>query len=189
MCNIPLHLTWEDIKKHEFIQFLRPFVKTGDFTLSSGRKSNVYIDCKSVLLNPQGLSLATGLVSNLIGREVEAVCGVELGVVPLVVSTALSLSIPALIIRKSKKQHGLLAKIEGLNNVKPNSGVVLLEDVVTTGQTLAKAIDTLEQAGFVVLDVLTLVDRGEGGRKTLANKGYDLKTIVTKTELLGGENA
>ena len=92
--------------------------------------------------------------------------------------------IPAFIVRKEAKGHGTGNYIEGLKNMEQGCRVALVEDVVTTGGTLLQVIDRVEAAGFVVGLVVTIVDRQEGGAEMLAEKGYPLKALFTRQELL-----
>ncbi|MCI5222466.1 MAG: orotate phosphoribosyltransferase, partial [Candidatus Electrothrix sp. AR4] len=116
--------------------------------------------------------------------------GMTLGADPLV--TAVSIvshlegsPIPAFIVRKEAKGHGTGNFMEGKNNLEPESFVALVEDVVTTGGTLIKVIDRVENEGFKVGLVVTVVDREEGGANVLAKAGYPLKSIFTRTQLIG----
>ena len=92
--------------------------------------------------------------------------------------------LPAFIVRKEPKKHGTENYIEGKSNLPSGCRVALVEDVVTTGGTLLEVIDRVTNQGFQVGLVITVVDRQEGGRETLAAKGYDLHTIFTREELL-----
>ena len=84
------------------------------------------------------------------------------------------------------KGHGTGNYIEGKSNIAPGALVALVEDVVTTGGTLLKVIDRVEAEGFKVGLVATIVDREEGGAATLAARGYPLKAVFTRAQLLGG---
>lgn len=112
-----------------------------------------------------------------------------LGADPLV--TAISLAsflggspIPAFIIRKKAKGHGTGAWIEGRGNIFTGSCVALVEDVVTTGGTLIKAIRKVQESGLNVSQVLTVVDREEGGREALHAIGYDLIPLFLRRDIL-----
>jgi orotate phosphoribosyltransferase len=112
-----------------------------------------------------------------------------LGADPLVTATSVvsyleNEPLPAFIVRKEPKKHGTENYIEGKNNLPPGGRVALVEDVVTTGGTLLEVIERVENQGFKVGLVVTVVDRQEGGAEALAAKGYDLKTIFTRAELL-----
>jgi len=166
--------------------------KKGSFTLTSGKTSDFYIDGKQTTLSAEGAYLCGKLLLELISNEeqpIEAVGGMTLGADPLV--TAVSLvsflegkPIPAFIVRKEAKGHGTGNYIEGLKNMPEGCRVALLEDVVTTGGTLLKVIDRVEAQGFKVGLVATVVERQEGGVDTLKEKGYALKSIFTREELL-----
>jgi orotate phosphoribosyltransferase len=166
--------------------------RQGSFTLTSGKTSDFYIDGKQTTLSAEGAYLCGKLILELIRKQkepIQAVGGMTLGADPLV--TAVSLvsflekhPIPAFIVRKEAKGHGTGNYIEGLKNMPAGCRVALLEDVVTTGGTLLKVIERVEAQGFKVGVVITVVERQEGGAKTLADAGYTLESIFTREELL-----
>ena len=92
--------------------------------------------------------------------------------------------VPAFIVRKEAKGHGTGNYIEGLGNMPAGCTVTLLEDVVTTGGTLIQVIKRVEDAGFVVGQVITVVERQEGGTEVLAEAGYKLEALFTREQLL-----
>ena len=167
--------------------------REGSFRLTSGRMSDFYIDCKQTTLSAKGAYLCGRLFFDLI-RMVDGVCavgGMTLGADPLV--TAVSVisyiekePVPAFIIRKEPKGHGTGSWIEGRSNIPEGGLTALVEDVVTTGGTLVKAIERTRQEGLEVGAVLTLVDREEGGAETLREHGFELKAIFTRSELVSG---
>jgi orotate phosphoribosyltransferase len=166
--------------------------RKGVFTLTSGKESDFYIDGKQTTLAAEGAFLCGKLLYALLQKSsqpIQAVGGMTLGADPLV--TAVSIAsflegnpIPAFIVRKEAKGHGTGNYIEGLKNLPEAGTVALLEDVVTTGGTLLKTIERVEDAGFTVGLVTTLVDRQEGGAEALARAGYPLEAIFTREELL-----
>ncbi len=166
--------------------------RKGTFTLTSGKKSDFYIDGKQTTLSAEGAYLCGKLLFELLQKAptpIQAVGGMTLGADPLV--TAVSIAsfladapIPAFIVRKEAKGHGTGNYIEGLKNMPEGGTVALLEDVVTTGGTLLKVIDRVEAAGFKVGLIATVVERQEGGVEALAEKGYKLEAIFTREELL-----
>ena len=169
--------------------------RQGTFTLSSGRTSDFYIDGKQTILSAEGAYLCGRLIFDLISRhpaEIGAVGGMTLGADPLVTATSIAsylagAPIPAFIVRKEAKGHGTENFLEGQKNMPPGCHVTLLEDVVTTGGTLLKVIDRVEAQGFKVAQIITVVDRQEGGAETLAQKGFTLETIFTRAQLLDEE--
>ena len=92
--------------------------------------------------------------------------------------------IPAFIVRKEAKGHGTGQYIEGIKNLPEGGTVALLEDVVTTGGTLLQVIDRVEAVGYKVGLVATVVDRQEGGVEALAERGFPLKAVYTRQELM-----
>jgi orotate phosphoribosyltransferase len=161
--------------------------KEGDFVLSSGQKSTYYINGKQVTLHPEGAVATARILLSMLPADTDAVAGLTLGADPIVsavsvVSVYEGKSIPALIIRKEAKGHGTQAYIEGAT-LKPSAKVVVLEDVVTTGQSAMKAVERLRAAGYHVDRVLTLVDREQGGAQFYAEQGLNFETIFTIRDL------
>lgn len=164
----------------------------GEFTLSSGRKSDYYFDCRQSSLNPGGAWLIGSIFLHMLKdcEGARAVAGMTLGADPLVTATSLvayhnDVYLPALIIRKEPKGHGAGRSVEGLANVNPGDLVVMLEDVVSTGGSVIKACRAVEQAGLKVHSVLCILDREEpGGKEAFADAGYELRSIFTRSELV-----
>lgn len=167
--------------------------REGTFTLTSGKTSDFYIDGKQTTLDAEGGYLCGRQLFELIKNapeKISSVGGMTLGADPLV--TAVSIvshlegsPIPAFIVRKEAKGHGTGNYLEGKSNLKPGGYVALVEDVVTTGGTLVKVIKRVENEGFKVGLIVTVVDREEGGAEVLAQAGYPLQSIFTRTELVG----
>ena len=161
--------------------------REGDFLLSSGQKSTYYINGKQVTLHPQG-GLAVGrILLPYISPETVAVAGLTLGADPIVTAASVvaayeGRSLAALIVRKEVKGHGTQAYIEGLT-LPEGSPVVVLEDVVTTGQSAMKAVDRLREAGYRVEEVITLVDRQQGGTEFYEKVGLKFQAVFTIQDL------
>lgn len=161
--------------------------KEGDFVLSSGQQSSYYINGKLVTLHPQGCQMVGRVILNYLNENVIGVGGLTLGADPIV--TAVSVvaayegrSITPLIVRKEAKGHGTQAYIEG-PALPQHSNVVILEDVVTTGQSAMKAIVRLREAGYTVNQVISLVDRQQGGSEHYAQANIDFKAVYTISEI------
>ncbi|MCP4446697.1 MAG: orotate phosphoribosyltransferase [Myxococcales bacterium] len=141
--------------------------------LSSGRKSNFYIDCKQTSLTAEGHFLIGQIFCAAIEKHAptaEAIGGLTLGADPLASATATTSYIggrplQAFLIRKEAKGHGTEEYLEGMSNLRSGMPVVILEDVVTTGASTIKAIERARAAGLDVVLALALVDRDEGGRE------------------------
>lgn len=166
--------------------------RRGTFTLTSGKQSDFYIDGKQTTLSAEGAWLCGSLIFERISNHPEtigAVGGMTLGADPLVTATSIASylegsPIPAFIVRKKTKAHGTSASLEGQANLEPGCSVSLLEDVVTTGGTLLEVIDQVEAQGFRTAQIITVVDRQEGGAETLAERGFKLEALFTREELL-----
>ena len=161
--------------------------KKGEYTLSSGKKSEHYVNCKPVTLSGRGLTLASLMMLQQV--KTSYVAGLTLGADPLVSGVSLvsaldSRLVNGLIVRKEAKGHGTQAWIEGL---LPPEGTIItvLEDVITTGGSAIKAVEKLRDAGYVVNTVVSIVDRQEDDEANSAMKlsGLELKSIFTLDEI------
>ncbi|MBD1836002.1 orotate phosphoribosyltransferase [Cyanobacteria bacterium FACHB-472] len=167
--------------------FCRLAYKEGDFVLSSGQRSSYYINGKQVTLHPEGALAIGRILLSLLPMDTQAVAGLTLGADPIV--TAVSVvsayekrSLPALIIRKEAKGHGTKAYIEG-PDLPAGAKVVVLEDVVTTGQSALKAVERLRDAGYSVDEVISLVDRQQGGTELYQSEGLKFQAVFTIQDL------
>jgi orotate phosphoribosyltransferase len=164
----------------------------GEITLTSGRKSNFYVDGKQTTLDSEGGYLVGKLFYERIKRSripIEAVGGPTLGADPIVAAVSIvsyleGSPIPAFIIRKEPKKHGKGLWIEGDKSLRAGTRVAIVEDVVTTGGTILRAIEIAKAQGLEVVQVLALVDREEGAREDLAKQGYTLESIFTKSDII-----
>ena len=161
--NAILH---EDIKhRHTLLELLRERAyRKGQFTLSSGKETEHYVNCKPVTLSCEGNALLSHLMLKHVEKNAVAVGGLTLGADPLVCGIAQKAyykgnrHIDALIIRKKTKDWGTEELIEGHKPPK-GSVVTVLEDVTTTGGSALTAVNVLRDAGYVVNRVVSIVDR------------------------------
>ena len=161
--------------------------KEGDFVLSSGQRSSYYINGKQVTLHPQGALAIGRLLLCQLPMDTEAVAGLTLGADPIVsavsvVSALENRPIPALIVRKESKGHGTMAYIEG-PSLPEGAKVVVLEDVVTTGQSAMKAVERLREAGYNVEQVIALVDRQQGGAEFYQSAKLKFEAVFSIQEI------
>ena len=159
----------------------------GDFVLSSGAKSTYYINCKQVTLRAEGALALGRLLFKLLPEGTDAVAGLTLGADPMVSAVSLVSAwenepIPALIIRKKPKGHGTKAYIEG-PSLTEKAKIVVLEDVVTTGGSALTAVERLEAAGYQVTQILSLVDRQQGGAELYKSKGIKFQALFSIQEI------
>ena len=155
--------------------------KTGEFTLTSGKKSNFYVDIKQASTNPKILAEIARKMKSLIKDE-KRIAGMELGAVPLAVAVSLESGLPYVIIRKRERSQGTGKFIEG--NMKSGERVLLVEDVTTSGSSLVKAGEIIREAKGVVDRALVVVDREEGASELLAKNGITLVPLVRVSEML-----
>ncbi len=160
----------------------------GEFELSAGGTSRYYIDAKRTLMDAEGAHLVSRfLLSKMEEVEANAIGGPSIGadfIVPVVAAWSFQEGRPvdAFIIRKEPKKHGQRRLIEG--NLRDNARVVLVDDVITTGGSVIRAVRAVEEEGAKVLKVLCLVDRKEGGAENLAAEGICLEGVFTIDEVL-----
>lgn len=169
--------------------------KRGDFVLASGRRSNLYVDCRLTAMHPEGQLLIgrTGLAAlRAKGWPVDSVGGLTLGADPIAYAIAHASALAAehgademvraFTVRKEAKQHGTGKLIEG--PFQSGDRVVVVEDVITTGGSALKAIDAIRAAGGNIVGVLALVDRQEGGREAIEATGLEVMSLVTAADLM-----
>lgn len=159
----------------------------GEFTLSSGQKSSYYINGKPVSLSAEGAFAIGQLFLSLLPSDTQAVAGLTLGADPLVsavtvVSAYEHRPISGMIVRKKPKGHGTNAYLEG-KKLPPKAKVVVLEDVVTTGQSALFAVEQLQAAGYEVIEILAIVDREQGGKELYQKQGIDFQALFSITEI------
>lgn len=152
----------------------------GDFTLTSGKKSNYYINIKKATTNPLILrEIARAMAKNV---KNEKIAGIELGSVPLAVALSLETGRPFVIVRKESKTHGTKGMIEG--DLTSGEEVIVVEDVVTTGGSVVRTVNILRENGAIVKKVLAVVDREEGGRENIEGEGIEFIPLLKVTSLL-----
>lgn len=137
---------------------LKPYRKVGNFTLSSGKKSKFYYDVKEAMGEPQVLQKIFAQLMQRIPINVDLFVGIEYGGIPLAIICSVMTGKPYAVLRKNKKRHGTLSKIEGY---KGKGNVVLLDDVYTTGTSIKKAKKFLKGKGYEVIETLTVMDRSK----------------------------
>ncbi len=156
----------------------------GDFVLSSGKRSNFYVD-KYLFSTEPGLlrDIASGL-AEVLPSDVDRLGGVELGAVPLVVALALYTELPYVIVRKTAKGYGTGRGIEG--EFRTGEKVALIEDVVTTGAQSVAAAHRLQEAGLEVGGILAVLDRREEPIDTL--EGFFFGSLLKTGDLWVGSS-
>ena len=168
--------------RNDFIALLKEEAyRKGDFKLSSGKKSQHYVNCKPVTLQGDALMFISWCMFEGLEEDCDAVGGLTLGADPLVAGVAMVSAIEeryldGLIVRKEPKGHGTKAWIEG-PTLAPGSKVTVLEDVITTGGSAIQAAEKLRDAGYVVENVVAIINRQEGTEADDAMDDADLNLI------------
>jgi orotate phosphoribosyltransferase len=164
-------------------------VRFGDFLLASGQRSSYYIDCRLTTMSAQGMMLIGRLGLRAIreaGWAPDAIGGLTMGADPVAYAVAAASAgappiIDAFSVRKEAKSHGTGRSIEG--NFREGAKVVVVEDVITSGGSAEKAIGAVRDAGGIVLGVLAVVDREQGGRAHLTAAGHWVVALTTTSRL------
>jgi len=164
--------------------------RRGNFTLASGRQSSLYIDARLTTMTPEGQRLIGRLGLDAIrdaGWRVDAIGGLTLGADPIAYAICHSSAdtvrpLRAFTVRKEPKGHGTGKQVEG-----PLTGgdrAVIVEDVITTGGSAARAVEAVKRVGAIPVAVLALVDREEGGREHLESLGLPVEALTTASEII-----
>ncbi|MBC7101125.1 orotate phosphoribosyltransferase [Methanothermobacter tenebrarum] len=170
--------------KRRLLELLRgkKVIKTGSFILSSGKKSNYYVDIKNAITDPQILDLIAELIKiEITGAKIDKIAGPALGAVPIATAVSLKTKKPLVIIRKEKKEYGTSKLIEG--SIKEGDQVAIVEDVTTTGNSLLRAIKVIEKNGGRVKRVFVIVDREEGAQENLQREGFILEPLFSISQV------
>jgi len=195
------NLLANDQARRELLELLKKkSVFHGEFTLASGARSNYYFDCRLTTFDPKGAWLIGQLMHSLIRKEeavrklsVDAVGGLTMGADPVALAVAMfslfaddAKPLQTFSVRKTPKAHGQTKLIEG--NFKEGDTVVVLDDVVTRGESTITAINTVLKEGGKIPFVAVLVDRQEGGREKIEAMGYRVVSLFHRGELLGEQS-
>lgn len=156
----------------------------GDFTLASGAKSTYYFDGRRVTHDPEGATLIGMLMQELAHEAgVEAIGG-PTSAANAIITAAQVISyqrkqpIDGFYIRSEQKEHGTRQMIEGNLPARAQAPVAIVDDTLTTGGSLERAIQSVEAAGCRVALVSVVVDRQQGGAERLRAKGYKVRALL-----------
>ncbi|MEW5802080.1 MAG: orotate phosphoribosyltransferase [bacterium] len=162
------------------------------FILSSGKTSTYYLDCRKVTLIPEGMDCIGRLIfENIQDLKVQGIGGLTLGADPIayaVMSAAYQNQpnrqyIKTFIVRKEKKGHGLQREIEG--DLRPGDRAVVVDDVVTTGQSTITAIERAKAFGLLVEKAIVLIDRQEeNGLARIRETGVPVEALLSREEII-----
>ena len=157
-------------------------IQYGHFVLTSGAVSDYYVDIKKASTNPGVLNTIATQMKNIIKNKYDLIAGMELGAVPLVVALSLQTTIPFVIVRKQKRDHGTGKQIEG-ESVKDKK-VLIIEDVTTSGGSVVNTIQILRQNNATLDKVITVVDRESGAQEKIEKLNLEFHPLVTVNDIL-----
>ncbi|HMT01917.1 MAG TPA: orotate phosphoribosyltransferase [Burkholderiales bacterium] len=165
-------------------------IKFGNFTLKSGEQTYIYADIRSSISHPKIFKEICDLIySKMQTINYDVICGVPYSALTFASGIAYTHSIPMLLKRKETKQYGTKKILEG--DFIPGQTCILIEDVVTSGTSIIETIEPIKANGLIVKDVITFIDRNQGGKEILARNGYTLHSIIdlhTITNILSNAN-
>lgn len=154
----------------------------GDFTLKSGKKSNIYMDLRRIVSYPFILkSISHAIWKKVSASEFDLVCGVPYTALPIATCLSLEHHIPMVMRRKEKKEYGTKQMIEG--QFSQGQRCLIIEDVITTGSSIIETGDELTKVGLVVQDVVALIDREETPLTALHER-YTVHTVLKLSHVL-----
>lgn len=158
-------------------------IRLGSFQLKNGSTSSIYIDMRTAISRPSLVKRIAELLWELIdSRTFDRLCGVPYGALPWSTAMAIAHDIPMVMVRKESKSYGTCQQIDGV--YIHGDKVLLIEDVMTSGGSIATTADLLTSTGMVVSQVVVFLDRQQGGAENLASKGLKVNAVVTLQELL-----
>ena len=158
-------------------------VKFGRFELQSGRISPIYVDLRVMISRPSLLRQAAQAYQQLLAPlSFDLLGAIPYGGLPIGTAIALEMNRPMIFHRKQAKNYGTGRQIEGIWSV--GQRVVIIEDVITSGESILQGIAVLKAAGLQVLDAAVLINRQQGGAENLAANGYTLHSVFTLEKLL-----
>lgn len=171
-------------KKDFFLEAYKlEIIKFGRFTLKSGIESPFYVDLRPLASDPKILKdLSNYLLDILPIDNFDLICGVPYAALPMATAMSLESYIPLIIKRKEAKSYGTKKLIEGV--YKKGQNCLLVEDVITSGKSLLETIAEVENEGLKVSDIVVVLDRQQGGKELLEQKGYRVHTLFTITEVV-----
>ena len=159
-------------------------IKFGKFTLKSGIESPFYVDLRPLASDPKILKKLAELLLEILPKDnkLDLICGVPYAALPMATVMSLLSDIPLIIKRKEVKGYGTKKLIEGI--YKQGQSCLLVEDVITSGKSLLETIAEVEKEGLKVSDIVVVLDRQQGGKELLEQKGYRVHSLFTITEVV-----
>jgi orotate phosphoribosyltransferase len=181
---------WEEEKKYLMkyisLNLIRNnALKIGDYILHSGKKSPYYVDLRQTISDPISMdwisnSLARIVINEIGESKTDKILGVPTAGVPFATIISQKLAKPMLYYRKERKEHGVRKKIEG--DMQRNERIVMVDDLITTGQSVIDAVNAARDQGGVVNELVVLLDREQGGKENLRAQNIEPHVLFNISE-------
>lgn len=172
----------EALRRH----VLEHSLKTGNFTLKSGRASTWFLDTKQTACRPDGIQLVADVALDLIGADVDAIGGLTMGADPVAfgiaaVAATRGRTLRSFSVRKESKDHGIRGRIAGA--LQPGDRVAVVEDTVTRGTSIFEAVEAIKEFGATPVVITVIVDRGGTCSAMSAEAGITYVPMLTAPDL------
>jgi len=176
-----------DVRRHALREHvLQHSLKTGSFTLKSGRTSNWFLDSKQTACRSDGILLVSDVALAILPSEIDAIGGLTMGADPVAfgiaaVAATRGRTLRSFSVRKEAKDHGVTGRIAGA--LQPGDKVVITEDTVTRGTSIMEAVDAVVAFGAIPVLITVVVDRGGTCGAMAAERGIPFIPMLTALDL------
>lgn len=158
-------------------------IQFGSFTLKSGISSPIYLDLRTIISFPKLLiEISEALFHEMRSLPCDLLCGVPYTALPLATAISIRHTIPMILRRKERKEHGLGKMVEGV--FRKNDRCIILEDIITSGSSILETARDLQKEGLLVEDAVVFIDREQGGAAELAKVGIRVHAVYSLSKVL-----
>ena len=178
----PLDLAREALREHILLHSL----KTGSFTLKSGKMSNWFLDSKQTACRSDGILLVSDVALAMMPPEIDAIGGLTMGADPVAFGIAAVAATRGRVmrsfsVRKESKDHGITGRIAGA--LQPGDRVAIVEDTVTRGTSIFEAVEVVREFGAIPAFISVIVDRGGTCAEMARSAGVPYVPMLTAPDL------
>ncbi|MHA1596191.1 MAG: orotate phosphoribosyltransferase [Candidatus Asgardarchaeia archaeon] len=160
-------------------------LKFGDFVLSSGKRSPYYLDLRILPSFPRFFDEVTDAYIEVIRKEVDEfdrIGGVLTAGVPIATLVSFKMKVPMVYVRSKEKEYGRKRRVEGI--IEKGDRILMIDDLITTGENLIEAANSIREEGAVVRDAVVLIDREQGGVENLRENGIRLHYLMRVSQMM-----